>query len=445
MSGHVTYIPANYIAYNSGLYRYLFVNNAPFYLCGGYDRSVCGLPDTQSTVATITPHGSNVLADPSYIEASLVIVQFSDLVELWHVDTQNLEYLQSLVTNVMDQFSDNRLWVGVSMNLDAETFEETVQIFADAGFGQPTISTQSPHGVAFASYILNLWYDPSAMLQDNVVAEAMKLHTAFQKLLAECTTHLFISRSILDQMYDFLTLDHERGGVLQIASYNKKREAQLQLTRLTRQEKPGVYEVAVPVSRINFHTHPNICYVKYGCHIGWPSGQDMAYIASNYPKVMKHYVFTREGVYAVQLDPTFMQLLTFLRNQEAQACLSDLFNIIMFRFTSEEYKRAYNIVDPDDDNLYNEEQLLTMSQSKFEGAKQEYLRTVNTYSFENLLNDYALASIKKSVRPACLRDFEHGGNFLLFRNRLVEWPDMTEGLHDTVEIPGLSCPLPVEN
>jgi len=61
--------------------------------------------------------------------------------------------------------------------------------------------------------------------------------------------------------------------------------------------------VKTPRGIINYHTHPEQCYIDEGTTYGWPSGEDMS-INMNYAKngTLVHIVFTLEGSYIIKIN-----------------------------------------------------------------------------------------------------------------------------------------------
>jgi hypothetical protein len=65
----------------------------------------------------------------------------------------------------------------------------------------------------------------------------------------------------------------------------------------------------------NFHTHPIECYLQEKTAWGWPSGEDIRecirfMLSGN----VIHFVFTLEGIYGIQVNPTFLHALRELEN-----------------------------------------------------------------------------------------------------------------------------------
>jgi hypothetical protein len=71
----------------------------------------------------------------------------------------------------------------------------------------------------------------------------------------------------------------------------------------------------------NFHVHPKKAYIYNGCHLGWPSGDDMKYIYSK--KVKNHIIVSVEGLYVINiLKDNFCEecIFEFYQNLEKNRC-----------------------------------------------------------------------------------------------------------------------------
>lgn len=79
---------------------------------------------------------------------------------------------------------------------------------------------------------------------------------------------------------------------------------------LKRMNKGDTSSVKTSDGYCNFHTHPFSCYSGEKTVWGWPSGEDMS---ASVGFVMRgnlfHLVFTMEGIYCIQTNPNFMNIL----------------------------------------------------------------------------------------------------------------------------------------
>ena len=105
----------------------------------------------------------------------------------------------------------------------------------------------------------------------------------------------------------YLTESIEHGGGF---NFNIERHNQIILdldpVNVIRGESMSTDAPKVPFS---FHTHPISCNTTLGCYSTWPSGEDMSYIITLYPITLKHYVFTVEGIYSIQLTSDMQTII----------------------------------------------------------------------------------------------------------------------------------------
>ena len=102
---------------------------------------------------------------------------------------------------------------------------------------------------------------------------------------------------------------------------------------------PKTLTIETPVHYLNWHSHPDICYEKNNCYIGWPSGQDMKSLFHNYNfGVIFHLLFTSEGLYTMKLTINAMKMIYILSfNVEYLIAIEQ---VIFERFTYVEKYRA---------------------------------------------------------------------------------------------------------
>lgn len=75
--------------------------------------------------------------------------------------------------------------------------------------------------------------------------------------------------------------------------------------------KGGASSVKTSDGYCNFHTHPFSCYKGEKTIWGWPSGEDMREVIGFMLRGnLFHLVFTLEGIYMIQVNPNFYNVLT---------------------------------------------------------------------------------------------------------------------------------------
>lgn len=152
--------------------------------------------------------------------------------------------------------------------------------------------------------------DPMAAPDQAFVAMGLRDKAAHSGRV--CRFRVVVPAHVLEYLRTYLDRPVEYGGALIVKAYTLVPhegalvpEATLGFPLAT--ETGGQFEnVTPPISLFNFHTHPEHCYIKYGCALGWPSDGDMSAVMYMYERGnIVHFLVSVEGVYAIQLTPDF--------------------------------------------------------------------------------------------------------------------------------------------
>lgn len=158
-----------------------------------------------------------------------------------------------------------------------------------------------------------------------------------------------VSKDTLGTLSGYVnSFDNEVGGVLHISAYDNQDKA---IVRFNTQELivGEAASVLIPFDTISFHTHPDLCYITLGCYIGWPSSQDMIFLLTSYfsdKPTLLHLVSTAEGIWVMQLTPTFQRILSYLHLNNRNSCIQTIIDLILDKFTKLHEMRQLNIVPP---------------------------------------------------------------------------------------------------
>lgn len=116
--------------------------------------------------------------------------------------------------------------------------------------------------------------------------------------------------------------DFEIAGELIV---NQSQPPELTLNRLSLVEgRSSTSTVSLPPSRYNFHTHPHKLYSRFRVCMGSFSTIDIDYILTNREVVDTHYLFTYEGCYVIQINPSYSNRLNTMHCDRILAHLSDI-------------------------------------------------------------------------------------------------------------------------
>lgn len=257
---------------------------------------------------------------PLSIKAYAIAIVFDsvDGIELWDVctgkESRGRGYASQILSSVFLFTTKSRIWLGVLFW--NPNFEAVVRLYAKSGFQKPDFSNKSLSGASFPFSFLSLYWQRGVSVpeQKETVESALRLREEYMGSRGKCSIRLRFENSLLKTMFEvYSNQPIEYGGKMRIfeyvdtgASYRAARVGfapQLEVEG----SKEG-FTVNVPSAPINFHTHPNICYATFGCYLGWPSSNDMAYILQSYDQGLRlHLLMSREGVYFVSLSPNFVQ------------------------------------------------------------------------------------------------------------------------------------------
>tara|TARA_Y100001973_G_scaffold100906_1_gene162912 strand:+ start:752 stop:1477 length:726 start_codon:yes stop_codon:yes gene_type:complete len=154
--------------------------------------------------------------------------------------------------------------------------------------------------------------------------------------------------------------------------------------------------VATPHGIVNFHTHPDQCYIDANTIYGWPSGEDI-YQCISFAKRdnLIHIVFTKEGAYIIKVNkiitnPEAKMVENILKHThqyrspnplKQNELFTDMISILKLRKQSNPVKTWINLV-----NNLSLKNIYTLYNHKF--RKNHSIPTDNTKVFSVELVKY---------------------------------------------------------
>jgi hypothetical protein len=194
----------------------------------------------------------------------------------------------------------------------------------------------------------------------------------------------------------------EVSGKISIKSYDDNKVATLAFDKFTLIEgnKDNFVTPLAKNAPLSFHTHPDVCYMEFGCFIGWPSGQDMKVIPYRYlmnDDILAHFVISAEGIWVMHLSYDFQKILYQLKAQGANKCGEQLIKALGNKFGSLEVSRQHKNVSP----------------LERHSVKTKYLDMVNSYKLTNLARDMP------ELATACNLNITNDS--LLYNIDLIKW------------------------
>ena len=248
---------------------------------------------------------------------------------------------QGIIKTIFIDFLKNvpknyKIWLGVKM--DNQMRDIVINLYLSLGFKYLDIGYRSFSGqlypFLFVSMILDRNYKTS--LKDT----NLQIYNGLKSL--ETSKVLYLNYDVSLSIYQNFShkANTEYGGIMK-ADY----KGFLNPEKIVKGDE---FSVVIPDSCVNWHTHPNICYIKTQCYIGWPSGKDMQLSFLKYytNERILHFVFAEEGLYIVRLTGEMMKFIHIIsNNQDWVGAIADL---IDYRFT---FLERYRSVEDDKERL----------------------------------------------------------------------------------------------
>lgn len=429
---NVAFIPSNLIL--SQIYKRLYELNQS---CG-FQYSPYGIYDviidSYTIVYTLKECTTLELIqnDASQIVGAMVIIINHDLkiMELYGVCVDKNHRSKGIAKKMLNTLQnyilhDYVVWLGVEMtNLMWKT---VLKLYVTNNFSHPSITNTTPSGLRLNINVIQLWYKYESEVNiKDVIKEANKLRLFFfQHHKERYLINYIIKRSLFNTLKCYINARVEYAGVL----YIKNEKLKLDKNSIVKGNE--FFEVQTPISAITFHTHPETCYRKFKCYVGWPSGGDMRNITYNYYNgLKKHYIITYEGVYSIQLNMPFQ---LFLDNIKGDECVDVLLKIIFKEFTLAEYHREFMQIDPKQAlrmHLFNEPSLLLSYNELKEQKFMEYMNKINKFTLHSLLDGFKrffesekLEQYKEYVYK-CMELSSIDENFVLYNVKFWNWTEI---------------------
>lgn len=358
---------------------------------------------------------------PELITACTTAISFKNIAEIYSVCTDPDHRRKGHMAEIFDamkiQLNVDRFWLGVDLNNPGWT--GVLDFYISQGFGDPVLTRNSGGSLkVLPKTVLGLTWERNSA-KKNIIKKADYLRNQYYRAVNQCTTRLYISKTVTDFLKSYLDKSVEYAGVLISDGYLVGSDgfSYANIVYPTQTECKGdseTFAVNVPPGKITFHTHPEICYKSVGnkgCYIGWPSGQDMAALVFNYPTTIKHYVITIEGIYSIQLT---LDMQLFLN--EYSQYKNFFYELIRSSYTDVEHFREID----------------NMSEGWMQKNVHDFMVFSNNYTIKELLRD-------KRVSITTPKN-----DFGIFTTTFHDWEriDIDEGVFDCLS--ALDCGIPIE-
>jgi hypothetical protein len=160
-------------------------------------------------------------------------------------------------------------------------------------------------------------------------------------------------------------------------------------------------DISVPDGEVNYHVHPNYCFITEKMIVAWPSGADMrsaTNISSYFSAHTKtHMCVTTTGIFFIKLNPEFYKFLQTLTTNCKKLLFSLVFiyfsniedlrhirNSELFSVSKDTIEQFYRFVETAENVCASE--IFTANMNIFGGIIDNYLNHINTVKLSTLLD-----------------------------------------------------------
>lgn len=279
--------------------------------------------------------------DSKTIRGYLILIVYpnKDLIELIEMCILDTDIFKELISYIKSEYDNYNIWIAISPSLKEDKYINIVDILSSNGFGLPILTKNTGVFEQLDKPIISMTYykdieSDIIKLKEYIKNTGIYIYKQYNLIAKQCKQQLYFDIEICEKIADYINDNREYAGIfLNIGYIDHHDDQYINMILSDELVVPGPYienaELATvhnpPITKVTFHTHPDICYTINECYIGWPSGADMGFVLSNYPNMLKHYVFTKEGVYSIQLSLEMMTLMNKLLNLDNG---SEIVNII---------------------------------------------------------------------------------------------------------------------
>jgi hypothetical protein len=287
---------------------------------------------TKYTFDSSTPIGfANIVTDSSEARVTSLLAVDDN------VKKQLLEYIINFFT----------IPIIIEISINTQDWLNEVNFLSTLGFGDPIPNPSN-----------NRIIDMKMVARSDHIDTLNKVMSIAQAAPFLCKMKVFFPKTLANTLVLYLSDPAEVGGKICITRYTQDAENIAVLGFNTSEVVPGnlnSFTVNIPPDKVapfSFHTHPDVCYTNLGCFLGWPSGNDIAFVVGNYLEnrdILAHFVVSSEGIWVIHLRPQFQRLLYDLKNNySSQICQNKLVDFIRKSFVFLEGQRRYEIISPKD-------------------------------------------------------------------------------------------------
>jgi len=290
----------------------------------------------------------NVINKPTnfkYILGFLRIERFNKHIEIYDVCIDKNERNKGIMHSIFQDLNKftpkqyEKFWLGVEFgNLSRDL---AINLYTKNGFRFHAITLQTFSGKKIGFPVIGMINERNNLQIDRVETKKL-IYQGLENIKCSFDVNFNWQDMIFIQKYTQNESVEFSGTFNIIPNKNNNFSLQLYDKNLLKGDDKN-FEVDIIVDYMNWHTHPNICYLKNYCYIGWPSGQDMRFIFNNYPYgLLVHFLFTHEGLYTIKLTKEAMKFMYIIANNSIW--IQSFAELIKLRF---DYLEKYREIGSD--------------------------------------------------------------------------------------------------
>lgn len=391
--------------------------------------SKCGIYSNCSgfVIMSIQLDKDNTISDPKEIQSFLQLLEknshkinghieaivFPSHIELYDfcvdISQRKSGIGDKMLSTTLQFVTKPKVWLGI--DFENPSYDILLKYYAKKGFSDPTSTYFTPSGLDIGFPVLGMTYTKGAII------EWEKTYKKGKMLEEMCITRVFIGKETIKNFYKMLSEEGEVGGRLKVV---QKRKNMVEMN-IDPDISRGETSVFINPDLVVFHSHPEMCYKKFNCFLGWPSGADMAYSLNSYA----HIVITIEGLYVIKLSWEATKLIA----EMSQETFIELKEIIRKEFTITESLRQKNIPSLE---LYS-----TLQQPSNEIYSHVYNKIKQ---FFDIVENFTINYVIQYLSPDYLQDETFDKPF--FDVSLTSWDKASNGLEIDLNSTLLDqCPL----
>ncbi len=408
-----------------------------------------------SDISNITPPKIEKYGLYQNILGFLTLELYPDYGEIYNVctsiESRGKGIMTSIFRSLLKDVPKHKIWLGI--DLKNQLLYNVLKLYVSVGFNVSKIQYITPSRKFPTFPFLSLTYIKGNSIypsDSDIATEVNRGISLIEDYIKTggglCKIKTYIKPNLIRGIRDnYIKAKTEYSGIMGV-----RRTDNIYILGLAAPIKGSEKYFTVPINPyyITWHTHPYICYQNNRCYIGWPSGQDMAVLVKLYFEgMLGHFLYTQEGIYFIQLDPTMMQYIKLLPIQ----CIYDIANVVEYYFTRlEEFRR----VEYDDERVRCLQKVdpkicLTYDSSTRHSTIGMMMNTINNTTLYELLNRHSRNPVIEQILErsrACI-DATAIKKFPIFRGKYTPMDiALKEGIYTNIEYiiapQNRACPIP---